>query len=104
MQAFDGGFEFRSLRHDIEAAFGRDLFALFRNEADFIRHDAQGNIDNLRRVAHFEIQLRHDVFAQPLDVAILNVATVGPQMGDDALRTGALTNRGRRHGIGLGVF
>ena len=92
------------MRNHVESAFSCNLFTFFRNEAGFVRHDAQGNIDNFRRVAHFEIQLRDDVITQPLNISILNVATVGPQMGDDTLRTGALTNRRRRDGIGLGVF
>src|SRR4051794_34054744 len=59
--------------NDIETAFGCNLLALFRNEADFVRHDAQRNINNLFGIAHFQIQFRHDVPAQSLDNSILNV-------------------------------
>src|SRR6267143_3723814 len=80
VQTLDSGFQLSTMRNHIESAFRCNLFTFFRNEAGFVRHDAQGNIDNSRRVAHFEIQLRHDVVTQPLDIAILNVTTVGPEM------------------------
>ena len=104
VQPLDGGFQLSAMRNHIEAAFGCHFFAFFRNEAGFVRHDAQGDIDNFWRVAHFEIQFCDDVVTQPLDIGILNVTTVGPEMGDDALCASALTNGRRRHRIGLGVF
>src|SRR5260370_36869936 len=59
-----------AMRNDIETAFGCNLLALFRNEADFIRHDAQRNVKDLLRIAHFPIQFRHELLAQSLDISI----------------------------------
>ena len=104
MEALDCGLEFFALRNHIETSLGRDFFAFFRDETSFIGHDAQGNIDNLGRVAHFEIQLRDNVFTQSLNVAVLNVAAIRPQMRNDPFCTSALTHGRRCDRIGLGVL
>src|SRR5947207_13708059 len=76
----------------IKTAFGRNLLALFRDEADFVRQDAQRNINDLFCITHFEIQFRHDVLAQSLDISILNVAAISAQMGNDPASPGSLAN------------
>src|SRR5439155_25445001 len=40
--------------NEIKPTFGRNLGAVLWHEADFIWLEAQGEIDNLRRVTHFE--------------------------------------------------
>ena len=76
MQPFHRRCELGLVRNQIKAAFGRDLLALFRDKADFLGPNAQSNIDNLRRVAHLEIQLRHHVVAQALEITIEHVPTI----------------------------
>src|SRR5205814_3484732 len=92
LQAFDGCLEFLALCNDIESSFRRHFFTFFRNETDFIRHNAQRNVDNLLCIAHFEIQFRHDVLAQSLDISVLNVAAISAQMGYAASGAAALSN------------
>ena len=78
--------------NDIETAFGCDLLALFWNEADFIRHDAQRDVNDLLGIAHFQIQFRHDVLSQSLDISVLDVAPISAQMSNDPASTGSLAN------------
>ena len=92
LKAPNCGFKFFSLRYDIETSFGRNLLAFFWNETGLIWNDAQGNIDDLRRVAHFQVQLCHDICAQPLDITILNMATIAAQVGNYSASAGTLTD------------
>jgi hypothetical protein len=80
------------MRNDIEASFGGNFLPLFRNETDFIRYDAQRNVNDLLGIAHFQIQFGHDVLAQSLDISILNVAAIGPQMGNDPASSSAFAH------------
>ena len=89
---------------DIEASFRRDFLPFLRNEAHFIRHNPQCDIDDLRGVAQLEIELRHDIFAQPLDVAIHDVPPVRAQMRRDSMSSRAFADARDRHRVGLGVF
>src|SRR5260370_24873954 len=90
LKSFDRRLEFLSIRHNIETAFGRHFLALFWDKTDFVGHNSQSNIDNLRRVAHFQIQFGHDVLAKPIDVAVLYMAPVAAQMRNYPLRAGAI--------------
>ena len=92
------------MRDEIEPALGRDLLAIFRDETHFIGLDAQREIRDLRRVAHFEIQLRDDVRAQTFDIAVLDVTPIGAQMDCDPVRAGTFAKARRRHCIRFGVF
>src|ERR1700737_5653932 len=104
LQSLYRRFKFRAWGQDIESTFRCYFLPFFRNETDFDGHNAQGNIDNVRRVPHFQIQLRHDVFAQPFDVAVLHVAAIAAQMRHDSVRAGALADGGGRNDIWLGVL
>ncbi len=104
LKPFYRGFELLSLCHNIKTAFGCNFLTFFWNEAHLVRHDPQRNVDNLFGVAHFEIQFCHDVCAQPFDVAILNVAAIGAQMGDDSAGASPLANTRRHEWIRLGIF
>ena len=70
VQSFDCWFQLDPICDQVETAFRRYLFAFFRNETDFIGHKFDREIDDLRRVRHLEVQLRDDVGAQPLKIAI----------------------------------
>ena len=90
--------------NEIKSAFGGNLFALLGHEANFIRLKSQREINNLRRVAHLEIEFRHDIGAQPFQIAILHVATIGTKMSGDSARPRSLAKTRRRDRIGLGIF
>ena len=68
---FTVGAKLAPVRDEIEAALGRDLLTFLRDQADFVGHNAQSDVDNLGRVAHLEVELGHDVRAQPFDIALL---------------------------------
>src|SRR5438046_3441239 len=99
-----GMFKFFSLRHNIETSFSSNLFAFLWNETCLIRNDEQGGIDDLWRVAHFEVQFGHDILSQPLDIAILNVATIASEVSNYSPSPGTLADRSRCNRIGLRVF
>src|SRR5213596_1680421 len=92
LQPLDGRFQFLALSNDIKAAFRRNFFTFFRNEADLLRLNAQRNINNRLRVAHLEIQFGHEVLAQAFQVSVLNMATVRAQMGNNSADAGSLAN------------
>src|SRR5437773_8314859 len=104
LEAPYGRFKFSSLRHNIETSFSSNLFAFFWNETCLIRNDEQGGIDDLWRVAHFEVQFGHDILSQPLDIAILNVATIASEVSNYSPSPGTLADRSRCNRIGLRVF
>lgn len=64
------------LTRDIEAAFRRDFFAIFRHHADEVGAHIERNIQNFLGIAHFQIQLGSDAFTQQENIGILNVAAV----------------------------
>jgi hypothetical protein len=92
VKPFYRGFKFLSMGCDIKTAFGRNFLSLLRDETDFIRHNAKGNIDNLGGVAHFEIQFGHDVLAQSRKISILYVAPISAQMGYDPASAGSFAD------------
>src|SRR5207244_735908 len=104
LKSFNCRLQLLALRDDVETALRCNFFALFWDEADFVRNNSQSNIDNLGRVAHFQIQLGHDVLTESIDIAVLYVTAVAAQMSYDALGAGALAHPRRRHWIGLRVF
>ena len=101
---FTVGAKLAPMRDQIEAALGRDLLAFLRDQADFVGHDPEGEVENLGRVAHLEIELGHDVLAKPLEIASLHVPAIRAQMRGDAVRAGALANARDGNRIRLGIF
>ena len=74
---------------------------MFRDYANDIRLQFQGDADHLRRVRHFQVQAGLDNLPQTPDVAILNMPAIFPQMRGNALRPGGLANQSGCHGIRL---
>src|SRR5271169_1316180 len=60
--------------NNVETALGGDLLAALRDNADDIRFDLEGNIDDFGNVRNFEVKSCLDGFAQGVDIAVLNVA------------------------------
>ena len=104
LQAFDRAGQVAPLPNEIEAAFGRDLFPLFRDETDLVGLETESKIEDLGRVAHLEVELRHDVGAESFQIAILHMATIGAQVRDNPARAGALAQARRRDRVGFGIF
>ena len=90
--------------NEIESALRCDLLALLRHEANLIGLQEKSEVDQLGRVAHLEIELRHDVGAQPFQIALLHMAAVGSQMRGDAARPRALAKTRCHDRIGFGIL
>src|SRR5690606_9475872 len=99
------GFAQRGLvAHAVKPPLGGDLLAVFRNDAGVRRRDVESDRHDLGRVAHLEIQLRVDLFAEPENVLVLYVPAVGPKVRGDARRAAALGGESRRHRVGFGIW
>src|ERR1700733_1727870 len=76
MNSLDRLFEGLEMPGHIKSPFGRYFLAVFRNQTDFVRKNSERGFDNLRRIAHLEVQLCHDAAPETKDISILDVATV----------------------------
>src|SRR5207237_6904403 len=103
VQSFDGRRELAFVPNEIKSAFRGDLFSLLRDEADFIRLKSEREIDNLGRVAHFEIKFRYDVRAEALEIAVLHMAAIGAHVRGNSMGTSALAKTGDGDRIGCGI-
>ena len=84
---------------DVESALGGDFLAVLRHHADKVRPHFQRDGEDLRRVAHFEVQLGGDLFTQQKHIRVLDVTAVGAEMHGDAVRARSLGGeRGGEHG------
>jgi hypothetical protein len=101
LQPPDGRLEFFALRNDIEAAFSGNFLTLFRDETDFLRLNAQRNVDNAFGIAHLEIQFRHDILTKALDVSVLNVTAITAKMRNDSAGASPLAEPRSDKCIGL---
>jgi len=104
MQTLDRWRKITPIRDNIEPALSRDLLAFLWNETNLVRTNSDRDVDNLRRVSHFEVQLRHDASSQSFHIPVLNMPAIGTEMGGYSMRTGALTNRSCKNGIRLGIL
>ena len=103
MQPRNRGLQRIKLPRDIKPALGRDLAAMFRHETDFGWFHAQCDLEDLRRIAHFEVHLCRELLAQAEDIRVLNVTPVCSQMDRDPARACSLADRGGGGHVGLGV-
>ena len=91
----------RLLRHNMEPAFGRHLLAIFGNQTNIVRLHPKGDLDNVVGESHFEVELGGDPFAEFKNIAILDVATILPQMRRDPDSAGFFSNLRGSHRIGF---
>ena len=61
---------------DVEAAFGRDLFAGFRDEADRCRFQLQGEGGHRGSAGHLEVETNPGDRGDRMDVGVLDVAAI----------------------------
>ena len=94
VQPADGGLELSDAPGHVEAPLGGDFAAVLGHEAYVLGHDPQGDLEDFRGIPHFEVQFRDDRRAQALDVAVLDVTPVRPQVNRDAVRARAFAERG----------
>ena len=66
--------------------------------------EPEREIDDLGRVAQLEVELGHDIFAQPLEITVLHVAPIRSQMRRNPACTRALAQARRHQRIGLGIL
>ena len=78
----------------VQPALGGDFLPPFRDEADHLRTKAEGELDDLRRTGHFQVQAGADEAAQLQHVALLNVPAILAQVGGDAVGAGRLAKQG----------
>jgi len=90
-----------TLPADIEASFRGHFLAPFRDKRHLIRPRATADGQHVCFTRQFEIQLDDNGFPNDLQVAILNVPPVFPQMERDAIGTAELCQHGRPGRIGL---
>ena len=86
---------------EIEAAFGRDFLPLFRDERCLVRFARQGQLDNFRHNAHFQIEPALHGLAENLEIAIVYVPTILAQMDRNGVGAAQLAFGGRPGRIGF---
>ena len=82
---------------DFQSAFGCAFFALFGHKTDRVWFMAQsdGFCISWRR-GHFKVQRQGQMFHQPINVLIRDMAAVFAQVGSDAIGPGSLGDLSRR--------
>ena len=85
----------------IQTAFGRHFLTPFWNEADDLGPDLERELNDLRSVAHFQIQPRRDPTAKLHDIVILNVPSIFPEMRGDSESARGFTNQSGFDGTGF---
>ena len=89
------------LAGDIQPALSRDLLTSFRDKADNLRTKAEGEVHDLRRARHFQVETGSNAAAQLHYVAILNVPAIFAQVGGDAVGSGGFAKKSGLDGARL---
>jgi hypothetical protein len=76
------------LANDVEPALSRALRALLGHQARGVGTHAKGDGDHLVRGGHLEIERRHDLALEPLDVVVADMPPVLAQMRRDPVGPG----------------
>ena len=73
------------LTEDIQPAFSRDLFAIFRHHADEVRLHLESDAEDLRCITHLQIHHRANFTTQQIDILIDDMPTIRAQMNGDGV-------------------
>ena len=73
------------LTQRVQTAFGCDFLTAFRNDADDVRFQSEGDLNDFRIVGHFHVESRLDLLAQCENIPVLNVTAILSQMSRDAV-------------------
>ena len=98
-QPLDKGGNLLVQRGHVQAAFGGQLLALLRHQADRMRGVPERDLEHLLGRRHFQIERQVDLIAQSLDVEIGNMSPIFAQMRGDAVGAGVRRQSGRPHRI-----
>ena len=91
----------RRIGEQIESSLGGNLLATLGDESGLLRFETARESDDLVGGGELKIEVGRNRFLQPLDVAVLHVATVLTKMGGDAVRARRFADRDCFDGIGL---
>jgi hypothetical protein len=97
----DGAGDGFAMANNVEAAFGRDLFAAFGHERRLIWPNVAGNRHDIFRGGEFEVQLDGYGLAEDAEVAVLDVAAVFAEVQRNSIRPAELGERGRPNRVRL---
>jgi hypothetical protein len=87
LERLDGGGDGVAIAGHIQAALCRELFALFRDEADLVRLERAGKCDHLFRAGHLEIEVDGDGLMDQLYIPVLDVTAILAQVDRDLVRS-----------------
>ena len=85
----------------VEASFSGDFGAVFRDEANFCRSEAEGEVEHGGSGSHFEVELFAAFTAESENVVVLDVATIFAEVDGDGVGTGAEAKQGGGNGVGF---
>ena len=88
VEVFDDVDEPFDLSGDVEPAFGCDFLPVFGDEADGVGFDVECDVDDFVCDAHFEVEADLEDLPEQLDVAVLDVASVLPEVDGDLVGAG----------------
>ena len=91
------------LAGDVEAAFGRDLFAGLGDEADRGRAEFQREGGHRGRAGHLQVEAHAGNRRDRVDVGVLDVAAVFTEVQGDAVGAAGEGFACEGHDVGLGV-
>lgn len=94
LEPLGGGADGVAVGDDVETAFRGDLLAVFGDEAGVGRSGQAGDADDLRGVAHFEVEGDAEIPAEEIDIAILDMASVFAEVDRDGMSPGILAGAG----------
>jgi hypothetical protein len=101
VQAPDAIPQRRRVARQVESALGRDLGPLFGDERHLPRLDALGQREHLWDAGHLEVEDAASLLLDALDVEVLDVAPVLPEMRGDAVGAGAFAQLGGGGRVGF---
>ena len=87
------------LAGDVQTAFRGEFFAFFRNQANVFRKHPQRDIQHRIGDGHFQVDPGLHGTLHDLEIAVLNMAAIFPQVNGDAVGAGALGGQRCGHGI-----
>ncbi len=86
---------------EVEPALGGHLAGALGDQRHLVGLDAHRDRDHLAVARHLQVELAAHALAQPLEVALLDVAAVHAQVRGDARGAGALRDRRRLDRVGV---
>ena len=86
---------------EVKSSLGRDLLAFLWNERHLVRYQLCRDAEHLIGARHLEIQDCSNRAGEPLNVRVLDVSAIFPEMSGDAVRARVFTDPGGGDRIGF---